>query len=61
MYDGKLVAELLKLVSKMNEKVLVYAEANKIERGAQLNEDVSEILNVIEKYIEETKKGLDKS
>ena len=61
MYDGKLVAEFLKLANKMNEKILVYAEANKIERGAQLNEDVSAILDVIEKYIEEAKKGLDKS
>lgn len=61
MYDGKLVEELLKLANKMNEKILVYAEANKIERGAQLNEDVSAILEVVEKYIEEAKKGLDKS
>ena len=61
MYDNKLVAEFLKLANKMNEKMLVYAETNKIERSAQLNEDISAILNIIEKYIEEAKKGLDKS
>lgn len=61
MYDSNLVEELLKLANKMNEKILVYVEANKIERGAQLNEDVSAILNLVEKYIEEAKKGLDKN
>lgn len=61
MYDDRLVADLLKLVGKMNEKVLVYAETNKFERGAQLNEDITAILNIVEKYVEEATKVVDKS